>query len=416
MHSDVGVATGADPARLAAAVASPARFVWSVRDPVGNRSRTVPDPNGNTAASTPPRGTAAGTGSHTATFDNGDLPTSTTRPKEQGARYPATRMSYDVFGNLTASDTSSPSTPAGPSSTVGVNDHPVNRPVRRRPASAPAAAAPSLAGRRTTAATAAGPLARCGAAPAPATTRSTRLVTSTHQAGKATSYRYDSRGRRVSLTTPRSSTLTLYTRAVYDADGNTTDVCSPREYDPSEPGASLTCGRSALYGTHADFDSGGWQTASYRYRTAGTPLQTTVGYDGVGNPSAHRREGRGHHPRLRHPRPAGHRDPAPRHQQHPGHRLHHHLRLRQGREPDQRALPGHPPDADPLRPDQLRPGQPAGRHRVGAASGDITGSAPPARTAAATSAAAPSTTPTAMSWGCSARGRSAPAPAATPGS
>ena len=281
-YADIGGARDPDPGLLATATERPSRFVVSNRDPLGNRSRIQRDANGNVLRTTPPRGTVSGGSGYdsTASYDLGDLPAATTMP-EQGAGYPI-RMSYDIFGNRTA--TTVP-VDANTTSTTGVDFDAVNRPT-------------AVTSQRSASSGDSGATTGClrnsgdGRWPTGAllcTVRSDydnldQLVRVVDQAGRDTRYGYDSRGRRVVVETPRATDVRLSSRIVYDADGNVTDVCPPREFVAAEPGSALACSRTGIYSWHTDYDSGGWPVRSTRYRDSGRPLVSTVGYDADGNP------------------------------------------------------------------------------------------------------------------------------------
>ena len=95
---------------------------------------------------------------------------------------------------------------------------------------------------------------------------------------------YDAAHRKIVAITPRSdgTFANLVAVTLYDADGNVTDSCPPREI--AEGGVdSFSCSANATYGSHTTYDVLGRVASTYTYRVAGTPLTTSYTYDGDGN-------------------------------------------------------------------------------------------------------------------------------------
>ena len=110
------------------------------------------------------------------------------------------------------------------------------------------------------------------------------LVSSVDANGSTTSRLYDAVHREIESLAPRNdgTFTTLDTVELYDADGNLTDVCSPREMSEGSTD-SFACTSTATYGTHTTYTALDKKASTYTYQVAGTRLATTYAYDGDGN-------------------------------------------------------------------------------------------------------------------------------------
>lgn len=110
------------------------------------------------------------------------------------------------------------------------------------------------------------------------------IVATTDANGNTTQTLDDAAHRAIETIAPRNDGTfsTLETVTLYDADGNVTDVCPPREM--SEGAADgYACTSTATFGTHTTYNALDQKATTYTYQTAGHPLTTTYGYDGDGS-------------------------------------------------------------------------------------------------------------------------------------
>ncbi len=110
-------------------------------------------------------------------------------------------------------------------------------------------------------------------------------ISSTDANGAATLALFDADHRQTQVVTPRNdgSYADLVTVTLYDASGNPTDVCSPRELSEGIAD-SFTCSGTATFATHRAFDVLNRQTSATTYRSPGTASTITTAYDADGNP------------------------------------------------------------------------------------------------------------------------------------
>jgi RHS repeat-associated protein/uncharacterized repeat protein (TIGR01451 family) len=286
--------------------ASPWRYVTAKRDQMGDLTTYVVDPNGNQTAIRTPRGNDAGNSSYdtTQSFDANDNRTLTKPPLSGNG----TSYTYDPFGNQVSATDSK-----GHVKVFRYDS--VNRQVEIDWT------------RGAVGATYQPPACRASTssdAPIPAndvlcsTTKSydgADNVYATQDGNHQTTYSaFDGVGRKTGQWVPRNDgTYTnLYTEYAYDADGNQTDVCPPRQFTEGGSGwtaASLPTARplvaatpcavpsplpAAYYGTHKAFDAAGRTTSTTTYREqAGTypvcsgsgacALTSSSTYDADGN-------------------------------------------------------------------------------------------------------------------------------------
>ena len=305
----------------ASVYSAPWRYVASKRDQMGDLTTYTLNANGDQTKIRPPRGNAAGNANHdvTQTFDANDnllthaLPLGATGSTSPGT----TTYTYDPFGNkastqdangkvrayrhdsvnrLTETDWTRGTWPSGTPTTP-----PYNNP-----------AVPSACKYSTSA-----------DAPIPTGMIECSTITSydgvdnayaTQDGNHQTTYfAYDGVGRKTGQWVPRNdgALTTLYTEYAYDADGDQTDVCPPRQFaeggftaaslptattqvaatacaPPAQPSAN------AYYGTHTAYDAGDRKASATSYRqsvtpscsvsgTAACPLGTSYGYDADAN-------------------------------------------------------------------------------------------------------------------------------------
>ena len=105
--------------------------------------------------------------------------------------------------------------------------------------------------------------------------------------GKRTDFSFDGAHRQTSRSVPRDSTTRLRTDTVYDADGNVTDLCPPREF--AEPDGAHACTPTGHYSTHRAYTAAGAVKTETVYRDAGAhspSLTSTTTHDADGNVTA----------------------------------------------------------------------------------------------------------------------------------
>jgi RHS repeat-associated protein len=111
------------------------------------------------------------------------------------------------------------------------------------------------------------------------------VLSNTDPNGNVAQGLFDADHRRTHSITPRSdgAFTNLVAVTLYDANGNATDVCSPREQ--SEGGAdNYVCSSTATYASHRLYDVLDRVTSTTTYRAPGTADTTMATYDGDGNP------------------------------------------------------------------------------------------------------------------------------------
>lgn len=279
-RTDTRFGTGPD------ALARPWRNVLSVTDPLGNTTSSSVDPNGHPISARPPRGNAAGNDSfdtlRTVNAWGQSLTVSTPEHRDTPSRF-----GYDPFGNTVSTVDG-----RGTLSTTGFDV--VNRPVLRTfvrggfdPATAPAACQPSPAG------------SPFGDGMLLCTTgsvydRHDNPVRTSDPDGRDWHAGFDSLGRKTVTVSPRDDldpdpqtadfSPHVISETVYEATVPVR-VCNPRQYDPSEPGATSSCPAGAVHATSTSFDVADRPDAASTFRAAGQPLTRTFGFDRNGNPT-----------------------------------------------------------------------------------------------------------------------------------
>jgi uncharacterized repeat protein (TIGR01451 family) len=269
--------------------AAPWRYVQGTRDPVGNLALTTTDPTGQLMVSRPARGTAVLTTAYDTTMrydPDGNQLTSLDPAERAGIHDSST--SYDAFGNPTIS------IDADGNATVTSFDS-VNRAVEvKTTRSTPASSTGSGCTGGT--ATSGGPWPAQQVGHTICETSTTYdgndlQITATDALGQTTSTGYDGAGRKISSSVPRSdgTYTTLTTRWNYDADGNVTDTCPPRQFDSAhEQDTTTDCTSTGAYSTHTSYDNADQPVTVTVYRVTGassaTPETTSTSYDADGNP------------------------------------------------------------------------------------------------------------------------------------
>lgn len=263
--------TGSGPLSALSAMSAPWRYVTSQRDQLGNTTTMTGDTNGNVTRVRPPRGnTGAGSAAFDTlrTYDDNDnlltetLPASTAVP---------TTFVYDVHDNRIAAID-----PLGVA-TVTVYDS-VNRPIDQRFTRGPVATTtmpPSC--HASTTADAPIPAGRVLCSTATAYDGHDNVIGSTDANGQTTTFRYDAVGRETSRTLPRNDGTITATRTdtLYDAEGNVTTICPPRQFTE---GGSTTCTSGLGFATDRTYDRLG-RLATTTTRGAPGARVTTLAYD-----------------------------------------------------------------------------------------------------------------------------------------
>ncbi|MDQ1698536.1 MAG: hypothetical protein QOG34_399, partial [Frankiaceae bacterium] len=259
----------------------PWRYELSARDPIGNTVTYTRDADGNALTTTSARNKTT-----TQVFDAADNVTSVTTPLESGN--PAT-YAYDAYGNLTSSKTPNGAYTVRTYDTV---NHLTGVYTDRGPTATTTNPGGTCVDSTTT------PRAPIPSGEFVCATLTNYdyadNVTSTQAGdGAVTTYTYDPANRRTVTTVPRTGSVSYSTTTVYDADGNVTDVCPPRQ---TVEGATSGCPATGLYSTHNTYTEADRLLTTKTYRAvppsthgtrAVTPatqtMTTTYGYDADGN-------------------------------------------------------------------------------------------------------------------------------------
>jgi RHS repeat-associated protein len=259
----------------------PWRYPLSARDPIGNTVTYTRDADGNALTTKSARNKTT-----TEVFDQADNVTSVTTPLESAN---AATFTYDLLGNLTSSKS-----PNG-AYTVRTYDT-VNHLTGVYTDRGPTATTTNPGGTCADSTTAPRPPIPSGEIVCATLTNYDLAdnVTSTQSAdGAVTTYTYDPANRRVTTVVPRSTGVSYTTTTVYDADGNVTDVCPPRQ---TVEGGTSGCPATGLYSVHHTYTEADRLLTTTTYRAAPptthgtravTPatqtVTTTYGYDLDGN-------------------------------------------------------------------------------------------------------------------------------------
>ena len=262
-------------------LSNPWRYVTEAADPIGNRTKTQVDRNGNSERVTPPRGVTANSTSYdvVATYDKNNNPLTTATPVSAAAGK-QTSYTYDAFDNRTSK--------TDPNGSVTVSSYDaVNRVVStsftRGPfPTDPAQRPPGCRATATTTADAPLPAGRLVCSNLQSFDGVDNVVSKTDADAQVTTLRYDAVHRLVRTDAPRYDGVltTLRTDTVYDADGNVLRTCPPRSF---AEGGATTCAAGDPYATHTTYDEAGRARTTTTYRDASTPLTSSVSYDRDGN-------------------------------------------------------------------------------------------------------------------------------------
>jgi RHS repeat-associated protein len=288
--------------------ASPWRYPLSDRDPLGNTVTYTVDADGNRTKIRPARGNS-GSGSSaydiTQGFDGNDHLVCTLLPVESGGTAACAAF---YTGSSTLSMT--PTLPARAS--ISVYDSFGNRTLTEDSEGGYVSHVYDGVDRLTSTLTARGPSTMAGVSNCRASTSSDapmptgQLVCSTSTsydmednvvqsqdgAGQVTSYKYDGLHRRLLTTTPRNnnSLTSVYSGAAYDADGNVTDVCPPRQYSEGGSSTASPCVGTGTFSTRNAYDVAGRLQSSTQHRdwtlpdgSGPTTLTTSYSRDADGN-------------------------------------------------------------------------------------------------------------------------------------
>jgi RHS repeat-associated protein/fimbrial isopeptide formation D2 family protein len=250
----------------------PWRYVVAAADPLGNRTTTTLDANGNQLSVTSPRGNAAGNSSFdvTRTFDPADNVLTVQNPVEAPAGK-ATVNEYDAFNNVVKTTDPNGHVRAFASDAV---DRPTLTTWSRDVYDA--AHVPTGCRARTGADTAfpAGSLTLCSTAQRYDALDNALGVTDAN--GHETTFVFDPAHRQTKKFAPRNDGTfsTLETDTAYDRDGHVVDVYPPRGFAE---------GPLAAFDTHSTYDVGGRLTQKRTQRTAAQSVTTSMAYDADGN-------------------------------------------------------------------------------------------------------------------------------------
>lgn len=279
--------TGTLPAyaesRFGSSFSDPGLYLTRSKDPVGNVANFVYDPNGNRLKTTPPRGTSTSSSSFdiNQTYDPMDRVASTVPPLS-GA---GTRYGYDEFGSVISK------TDPRDKVTKFAYDS-VNRKTKTLwtrgdwpsdPALLPcdpAASNPTCS--QSTASDAPIPSGKILLSTSQVFDGVDNLVSSQDANHQTATYTYDAFHRLLKTLVPRDATTTTRTESIYDADGNVTTSCSPRQFTE---GQSTSC--PATGGTFSKtfaYNPAGMVTTVSTFRDSATAYSTTTSYDADGNP------------------------------------------------------------------------------------------------------------------------------------
>jgi RHS repeat-associated protein len=259
----------------------PWRYLTSSKDPVGNLTTYTLDADGNQLAIRPPRGNVAGNSSFdiNQTFDpNDNLLTKQLPVEASGGQHWI--YTYNAFNSLAST--------TDPNGSVVVSSYDtINRPTgtiftravwptdtTTVPPSCRESVtgdAPILAGRILCSTTI-------------AYDSLDNVIGTTDANGQTSTTSFDGLHRKLIVYVPRNdgAITNKPTQYAYDADGNVTDLCPPREY---YEGAGWSCTSSGQYSQHWTYDKLGRKTTLTTYRSGSNyPTNTTTfAYDADGN-------------------------------------------------------------------------------------------------------------------------------------
>jgi RHS repeat-associated protein len=270
----------------ASAISSPWRWPTKTTDALGYTSTTQTDARGEITRAVDARGNAAVT-----TFDeDGNLTTSLTAANAALGTPAPTQYSYDAFGDqITLTDpvqaqrNSTAGAAVGKSVTARLYYDTVGRLVetdRVRMLNPTGTTPPACATAGNSDPELPGGALYCKTL---ASYDSEDNQTSgTDPDGQVSTFRYDANARRTDMFTPSTGAGAgaSHTRVVFDEDGNTVEICNPRQFTDGDG----TCtGISNPYVTKATFDAADRARSSTSYRSVGSPQTTQFVTDADGN-------------------------------------------------------------------------------------------------------------------------------------
>lgn len=260
------------------ALSAPWRYVRARTDQLGNHTTVTVDNNGNETTIRPPRGNAAGNSGFdtTQTFDAAGNLLSRQLPAE-AVSAKKWRYQYDAWDNQTATID-----PNGMVTTV-VYDA-VNRPTTRRFTRNADTANLPVACRTSTTADAPIPAGRVLCDTVVAYDGVDNQTATQDASDQTTNYTFDGVHREIRRLVPRNdgTHTTLRTDSIYDADGNITIACAPREFTEG----SGSCTATSVHATHQSWDAAGRLATRTTRRQAGSDQTTSYRYDANGNQTA----------------------------------------------------------------------------------------------------------------------------------
>jgi RHS repeat-associated protein len=270
--------------------AYPWRYQEASSDALRNETVTLTDADGNVMLTRPARGEQVYTTAYdtVSTYDADNDMVSTLKPLERNGDHPTT-WTYDAFDNQTST--------TGPDGDVtemvyDSADRMVQTDTARATTAAAVADAPTCQSQASSTNAPLIPAGQYFCATSQTYDGADDVVTATDADGQTTLTTYDGVGQATMLVTPRNDgTYTDLTSVkVYDPDGNVTDVCPPRQYEPPSTTVAPACPTTAAYGTHTVYDNAGRPVTVTTYRQATTSppqpaatLVTATGYDPDGN-------------------------------------------------------------------------------------------------------------------------------------
>ena len=278
-----------------AAFESPWRYVRSTTDQLGERTTVEAiDNNGNPLTVRPPRGNKAATNTFDviATYAPDDRLLTRLLPEEKTANK-KTEYTYDSLGNVTSE--------TDPNGNVKVHLYDsVNRRTETRWTRGPWTTTPGVVPPACTGPTAAGdaplPTGRIRCATTIAYDGLDNTIGASDPDAQTSTFVYDGQRRQLRSLTPRgdaaltsrlpdnNTTTLIRAERLYDADGNTTSACSPRQFATAVgEGNSAACTATAVFGEHRAYDVAGRVSTVTTYRQAGQPVVSTNRYDADGN-------------------------------------------------------------------------------------------------------------------------------------
>lgn len=266
------------------AFSSPWRYLRTSIDPLGNTTSYTVDGNGNRTTIRPPRGNQADNANFdiTQSFDNGDLLSTVQQPVEVTSGK-HTSYGYDASGNRTMV--------TDPDGDITVTQYDAaNRPTATlftRGAWPSDASTVPPACRESTTADAPIPAGRILCSTTTAYDGLGDQVSTQDANHQTTRSTFDALGERTSRTIPRNdgTLASTTTGSRYDADGNITTACNPRQYTDSTAHA---CTATPDFGSVTTYNAADKPTAVTvtRASQSRSTVTSTTSYDADGNPAS----------------------------------------------------------------------------------------------------------------------------------